>query len=400
MNLFYAYCGNALLIINAIKSVAAYHGPPPQVLPHFYFNNEEVEIVDCYTYVGMSFGTGKFNVFSSVVGKHYDNKAQKALKVAHAVLHVESMIGSLPVCEGKILYMGCIDPHLIYGCEVTPDTSKALLDKLVGVQLSFFRWLLGLSKTSIKVAVFSETGITYSTPIQFRRITLTIRYLAYLLSRPMDSYVRAALNKSITLQQAGYKTWFGDLLSVLKTLCPDLTLPGGDTLQNAVTPDHSYLLKLRKEPLENNKMVYKTACMRTYLESIENHRHCKALTRLLVGDHSLAVVRLTWTDNHRMMVPHDERVCRFCKEAVETPEHALLVCRHIPLAERRQQFLAEFYASQPRAIVLRSDMDPIAYTAYLASCRSSFSIFAKWVFEVLKIYDSCPLYVPSQYQCR
>ena len=79
--------------------------------------------------------------------------------MVHAVLHVESINGSLPVQEGKTLYMGCVDPHLIYGYEVAIDTSKTLLQLLVGVQTAFFRRLLGLSKTSIVVAIYTETGI-------------------------------------------------------------------------------------------------------------------------------------------------------------------------------------------------------------------------------------------------
>jgi hypothetical protein len=49
MNLFYTYCGNNFLLINAIKSAIGYHGPAPPVprlMPIFYFNGEQVKIVD------------------------------------------------------------------------------------------------------------------------------------------------------------------------------------------------------------------------------------------------------------------------------------------------------------------------------------------------------------------
>ncbi|KAE9399894.1 hypothetical protein BT96DRAFT_772923, partial [Gymnopus androsaceus JB14] len=75
----------------------------------------------------------------------------------------------LPVHEGKILYTGCVDPHLIYGSEVGIDASKALIDQVINVQLAFFRRLLGLSKTSIRVAIYTETGII---PLQFRWLNL------------------------------------------------------------------------------------------------------------------------------------------------------------------------------------------------------------------------------------
>ena len=107
----------------------------------------------------MHFRTGDFRVFTSLIEPHFVEKAQKARKVAHAVLHVESMIGDLPVLEGKILYMGCVDPHLIYGCEVALNSNCQSFNLLYDVQKAFFRRLLGLSKTSIIAAIFSESGI-------------------------------------------------------------------------------------------------------------------------------------------------------------------------------------------------------------------------------------------------
>ncbi|KAE9403744.1 hypothetical protein BT96DRAFT_1078628 [Gymnopus androsaceus JB14] len=371
MDLFYAYCGNNFLIINAIKSLIGYHGPAPVYLPKFHFNGEDVEIVDVYTYVGMAFRSGPFNAFSSVLQDLFVNKTKKASKVAHAVLHIESMIGALPVQEGKILYMGCVDPHLIYGCEVAIDASKAHMDQVIGVQLAFFRRLLGLSKTSIRVAIYTETGII---PVQFRWLNLALRALAYFLSQPADTFIRAALNESIALESAGKRSWFRGLKTVINSLCPDYKLPN----ELIRVSRSSYLLQLRKEPQENGNLKYHISCMRHYLSEIQNPRHRKALTRLITGDHSLAVVRLTWTDNHRLQVPYEHRLCRFCTKEVETPEHALLQCPYQPLVESRT-------------------MDQPAYVAYLASCHASYATLAKWVFEILKIYEGTPLLIPREY---
>ena len=157
-------------------------------------------------------------------------KAKKARKVAHAVLHVESMIGTLPVHEGKILYMGCVDPHLIYGCEVALNSKGQSFNLLFDVQKVFFRHLLGLSKTSIVATAFSETG---TMPLQFCWLILALRSLHYFLSRPPDTYVRAALNESITMHTQGKRSWFGDLKSIITHLCPAYFLPETQALINA-----------------------------------------------------------------------------------------------------------------------------------------------------------------------
>ncbi|KAE9397578.1 hypothetical protein BT96DRAFT_1035341, partial [Gymnopus androsaceus JB14] len=384
-----------LSVIRNFKSIIGYHGPAPEYLPRFYFNGEVVKIVDVYTYVGMAFRSGPFRAFSSVLQDHFVKKSEKARKVAHAVLHVESMIGALPVHEGKILYMGCVDPHLIYGSEVAIDASKALMDQVVNVQLAFFRRLLGLSKTSIRVAIYTETGII---PLQFRWLNLALRALAYFLSRPTNTFVRAALNESIDLDSAGKKscasdsTVLGDFNKAIQTA---VTTWISDEL-NRVSK-RSYLLQIRQEPQENGRLKYHISCLRHYLSEIQNPRHHKALTRLITGDHSLAVVRLTWSDNHRLQVPHEQRLCRFCTQEVETPEHALLQCPHQALVDLRASFCRDFKSLHPQGLTYTTVMDQPTYVAYLASCRPTFAVLAKWVFEVLKIYDGTPLLIPREF---
>ncbi|KAF9058854.1 hypothetical protein BDP27DRAFT_1504073, partial [Rhodocollybia butyracea] len=397
MDLFYEYCGHTLLLINAIKSAVAYHGSfRAAQLPTFHFNGEQVDIVKRYTYVGMVYRTGDFRAFSSIIEPHYTNKAAKARKIAHAVLHIESMIGCLPVHEGKILYMGCIDPHLIQGCEVAIDTSPTLIEQLNTIQLSFFRRLLGLSKTSIKVPIYiTETGII---PLHLRRLQLQIRSLAYFIDCPNNALVRAALNESIALNSSGHSSWFGDLKQVIEKLAPSAKLPDNNVIISSTelvrVSKRSYILLLHKEPLENGRLVYHDICMHTYLNDIQNSQHRKALTKFITGDHPLAVVRLTWTDNHRLQVPYDERLCRFCKSGVETPEHALLSCPHVPLAVRRNSYLEQLYILNPNVMAYTNDMIGASYIAYLASCRPFFSILAEWVYEVTNVYEGSPLYVP------
>ncbi len=48
---------------------------------------------------------------------------------------------------------------------------------------------------------------------------------------------------------------------------------------------------------------------------------------LLLGQHSFAVERLRYTNaTHKLVVPVHLRICRHCRIAIETPEHALLQC--------------------------------------------------------------------------
>lgn len=246
---------------------------------------------------------------------------------------------------------------------------------------------------------------------------MLLGFLGYLLSHPSTSLVRAALNESILLHISGKKSWFGDLKLTIDKLCPSYNLPDSSILlgaaESSILGDYkdvikecshdwiqselvrvskcSYLLQLCKETQNKGHTKYLVTCLRKYLNDIQNSQYCKAVTWVLAGDHSLAVVWLSWTDNHRRQVPYDECLCCFCRQEVETPEHALLVCQHTPLVELRVPFLDAFIISQPHAKKHQLSLNQAEYLSYLASCQRTFPLFAKWVF------DKSPLYVPLQY---
>lgn len=105
-----------------------------------------------------------------------------------------------------------------------------------------------------------------------------------------------------------------------------------------------YLLKGRREPASRDGPLKTAAVLRfrPYLNIVrEDHR--VALTRLLLSHHPLALEALRHEDLSlgRTFVPRDRRLCRFCAEAMESPEHALLECSaNMTLPLIRARFLA------------------------------------------------------------
>lgn len=255
MNLFYLWCQVNFMIINAMKSYACLFGAVPSTLPVFTFGDNVVDIVKILVYIGMTFQTDEVNIFT----EQYNTKAAKARSTAHQVLQIESMIETLPPNEGKMLYMGIVDPHLIYGCEVSLDTDLPLLEKLCSVQHSFIRRLLGLQKRSLVAPLFSETGLV---PLRFRRLTIALRYLQYLLSRPADSFVRKAFNDSIALNDSRARSWVMDIHYVLSLLPTKITLPHlsnatPECIEKVITEvSKSMEVWIQTELLRCNKKVY------------------------------------------------------------------------------------------------------------------------------------------------
>ena len=193
----------------------------------------------------------------------------------------------------------------------------------------------------MKALLFTETAII---PIKYRRVITALKYLKYLLELPPDTYAAHAMRDSLSLASLGKPCWVMDILYVLKKLpfqvhTLDITCPSpekvDDTIKSVLhglanhlqqlidNSPKSYLLMGRMERDDKGKLTHKTMHFRHYLK-VEDYNHRKAITRIVLSCHSLAIERLRW---HRPIIPRQDRLCRFCRRKIETPEHALLECK-------------------------------------------------------------------------
>jgi hypothetical protein len=76
--------------------------------------------------VGILFQSTERNIFVA----NYVEKADIARGTGYSVLGTEAYIGNLPPKEGRLLYMACIDPHLISGARVIVDVNDPMLVEL------------------------------------------------------------------------------------------------------------------------------------------------------------------------------------------------------------------------------------------------------------------------------
>jgi hypothetical protein len=98
--------------------------------------------------------------------------------------------------------------------------------------------------------------------------------------------------------------------------------------QQIETSTYLYLLHGRLEPLDGQPPTYRALCLRYCLTDMTVPKHRIALTQLLLSDHVLAVELLRrQTRACPLPVLRHQRLCWLCRHAVETPEHALLLCQ-------------------------------------------------------------------------
>ncbi|KAJ7451572.1 hypothetical protein FB451DRAFT_1051190 [Mycena latifolia] len=157
-----------------------------------------------------------------------------------------------------------------------------------------------------------------------------------------------------------------------------------------------YMLHDRREPLEDEPAKKITAVLRHYLVLVVNPKHRKALTRLLVSQHPLAVERMRYKQRyHRVIVPRDERLCRFGCNTVETLEHALFFCGGAEsLLECRQHFVHSARMTEPRLNFL-APWNATSILKALIFRRDTVCQIAKFAWKVFAIFDAVPMVWPD-----
>jgi hypothetical protein len=155
------------------------------------------------------------------------------------VLGIEAYIGDLLAKEGCLLYMACIDPHLISAADIVVDVDDTVLAMLEKVQRSFLRRLLRLGQFSMHAPLFTELGLV---PLRYRRLIIALCYLKYLVNLKKSHYARVGLEDLYQLFLLGFQGYWMDLVYAPGKLhfavqlpgLPELTPENCDTLMKAV----------------------------------------------------------------------------------------------------------------------------------------------------------------------
>jgi hypothetical protein len=153
------------------------------------------------------------------------------------------------------------------------------------------------------------------------------------------------------------------------------------------------LLHGRLEPMELGPPRKIVVFFRHYLQ-VQVPGHRRALTQLLLGDHPLGVEQLRRAGRYHPSVPRPDRLCRLCREDVETPEHILLICNVLPaLSLLRHNFCLNLqtHGLQLPCVTCANATCVLQGLVY---SRSSIDLLAKYVYDALAIVGETPLYRP------
>ena len=152
LNADFTYCNLWKLKINIDKTkIIRFSKKKPRYRPQtFWLNNQPVEIVDTYTYLGTVFSyNGKFN-------NAIDKQILQAQRALFAIKSKKETY-NLPVDIMLDLFDKMIMPILLYGCEIW---GYANLDKIEIFYRKFLKFVLTLNDQTTNCMVYGESGRT------------------------------------------------------------------------------------------------------------------------------------------------------------------------------------------------------------------------------------------------
>ncbi|KAF7799736.1 hypothetical protein EIP86_010978 [Pleurotus ostreatoroseus] len=330
---------------------------------------------------------------------------ERSEQCPHARLQV------LPAWACRALYSARVDPHLTAGCEVTPEVKESAIDSLIEVQHMFWQRVLGLQRRSMTVVLATETGVQ---PLTYRRVSLVLRYLLYLLEG-VPRLPSLALATSLRMARDKSPSWISDIWHTLRNLPVPLDFAYKDPtrftngqVRGVLIAVSDYmqehlagrvaasvrlpLLAHRVEIDNRGRCINAILRFRDYL-LVPNAEHRRALTRFMCAEHPLGI------EQGRRTVPSTpraRRICRFFRlcEMVETEAHVLVDCAYAEIEVMREAYLAEAYKHVRSPPAARRVLNSTDLLRKMLSYHRTIALLVRLVHQVFTPCEATPALYP------
>jgi hypothetical protein len=145
---FYVYCSRWKLNVNVEKTKVLVFSKGPKPKNIFYYNNNVVESVNEFKYLGIVFSRS---------GSFYKAKkylAEQAQKSMYGVIRKIRQF-NLPIQQQFDLFDKVVKPVLLYGCEIWGYENLDIIER---VHLKFLKYILCMKSSTPSYMVYGESG--------------------------------------------------------------------------------------------------------------------------------------------------------------------------------------------------------------------------------------------------
>lgn len=329
---------NLKVNINKTKILVCKNGGVASKKEKWFLNNEQIEVVDKFKYLGVWLNTrGNWAVHKLCMKKQgflalnsIDRCLRKLANIKFSVLN--------------LIYKSLVESRIFYGIEIWGDESVA--DIINKVRTRYGKKILGIPRNSANVAVRMEMGIENGLSIVLIR---RIKFIQHILETPEDSLERACLeyiqsaairdnwwNKGVEMVNKIGMGWIwnrmGDwnvniIAKLIRKRCNDI-------LKQELGSDLDHF-----KSLEDFKNIKSGWGMETYVYK------CSSKIRYGLAWMRLGIWKLK---NFRGNYPRD--MCPLCMK-VENARHILLEC--LETDEWRKTFISSKYLRMNKEVAFK-----------------------------------------------
>ena len=350
LNLLLNYCNRWKLKVNVDKTkimVFRNGGVLPENLI-FYYDNQVLEIVKKFKYLGIVFTAGgSFSECQNTLA----GQAQKAIFQLNRYLYKFTFLSPRHKLE---LFDKLILPILNYGGEVWGFSKANVIER---VHLQFCKRLLGVKKTTQNDFVYGELGRTSCIT---KRYLMIIKYWFKILFSEHVKYIKVVYNMMLSdIELYPNKT---NWVSLLRNLLVSMGFNEVWIQQGVGNVDN--FISLFKQRLTDNfiqnwqssleassrAIFYRsfvTFQFQPYLDKVNISKYLQAYSKLRMSSHRLQIEAGRWV--RPVKIPRNQRKCFFCN-ILEDEYHFILQC---PVyLELRKKYISKYYWKRPNMFKL------------------------------------------------
>lgn len=373
LDVYYEYCERWKLQVNATKTKILIFSSGARRNCSFYYNGNELEIVNDYKYLGILFSrSGSF----LNAKKHIADQANRAMySLIKKAKHL-----SLPIDIQIELFNKLVKPILLYGCEIWGFGN---LESLERVQLRFLKYILHLKSSTPTAVVYGETGVMplsidihtriisfWANLVQphFLKLSSRIYYALYFqaensLSRNLQKhYPWISCVKDILIKCGLYGIWITHAFSNQKWLSETTKQKLKDLF---ISDWHSTTENTRS--LQNYRLIKNTFGFEHYLKRDLNKNE-KLYLKFRSRNHKLPIEVGRWRN-----IPYEQRKCPHCINYLGDEYHYIMECQYF--SQKRKKYIKKVYYERPNVIKYNSLMN--------THCRNEFNKLCLFVREIL-----------------
>ena len=345
LNSLYTYCNTWNLSVNTSKTkVMIFSRGKLRSKPSFSFGNDNIEICDEYTYLGVVFN---FNGnFKKAIGKQVSQAkhAMFALLTKAAKLHLPFDV----TCE---LFDKLVLPILLYGCEVWGFEN---LDHIDIFYRNFLRRALKLNRLTVNCMLYGEVGKYKLESVVAKRM---VNFWSRIVTGSYSKYSYRLYSLIKCIHESDSNPYFSKWIHKTKEIIDHC---GFSNIWTSQTNHNSKWLKnamdLRINDIDKQK----------WSRDVENNRFCK-MYKLLKTDLDFEPYLMKLNFSNRLIlsrlrcsnikIPNNicrfrtaetDRYCKLCSnDAIGDEFHYLFICSFFDNA--RSKYIQPHILSQPNS---------------------------------------------------